>query len=113
MFRAKDTIKRRPGIGHGLRECQGYPNGSKLVNYAQYYGRLNKAGDIGSLKTIVLSTAGKVYQLNDNGKHVELKWQNDKTNKNVAFGTINLIGEGKNYQCSILEAFKTELSLYL
>ena len=103
IFNERGTIHRIPSIGH---EYHG-------VRYAQYYGRLNKAGDIGRLWTIVLSSDGKVYQMNNKSKHVELKWQTDKENKKLAYGTINLIGEGENYQCSILSVFKTELSLYL
>ena len=92
-----------PGVGYQ----------PKRVNYAQYYGCLNNDEDIGTLKTIILSSEGKVYHVNDDNKYVELKWQNDKAKKNPAYGTINLIGEGGKYQCSILQAFKTELSLYL
>ena len=77
-----------------------------------YYGRLNKAGDIGTPRTIVLSNEGKVYQVHENGRHVELKWQNDKARNHPSFGSINLIGEGRNYQCSILPAFISELALY-
>ena len=61
----------------------------------------NKGVDIGTLRTIVLSNEGKVYQLNDNGRHMELKWQIDKAIKHPSFGTINLIGEGGNDQCYI------------
>ena len=106
LFKKKETLKRRPGFGYFFGRL-------KPVHYAQYYGRLNKDGDIGTLKTIILSSEIKVYQLNDDGKHMELKWQNDKHKKNPAYGTITLIREGGNYQCSILSVFKTELSLYL
>ena len=103
IYAERGTFDRIPEIGHDF-------NG---VRYAQYFGRLDKAGTIGRLWTIVLSSEGKVYQMNKNEKHVELKWQNDKTNKKLAYGTINLIGEGENYQCSILKVFKSELSVYL
>ena len=46
-------------------------------------------------------------------KHAEIRWQNHVTKTKPSFGTINLTGEGGNYQCSILGAFKAELSLYL
>ena len=83
------------------------------MRYAQYYGRLNKAGDIGRLWTIVVSSEAKVYQMKDIDKHAEIRWQNYVMKTKPAFGTINLTGEGKNYQCSILQAFKTELNLLL
>ena len=103
IYDERGTLERNPGIGHDF-------NG---VRYAQYYGRLDKPGTIGRLWTIVLSSEGKVYQLHENEKHIEIKWQTDKTNKKVAYGNINLLGEGENYQCSILGPFKTELSLFL
>ena len=84
-----------------------------MVWYAQYYGRLNKDGDIGRLWTIVVSSEGKVYQMEDIDKHAEIKWQNDLMKTRPSFGTINLTGEGKNYQCSILSVFKSELNLLL
>ena len=96
-------MTRCPGLGHDY----------KGVRYAQYFGRLNKAGDIGALKTIILSSEKKVYQLNKKDKHVELLWQDDPSKLFPSYGTINLIGEGKNYQCSIVGPFKTELSVYL
>ena len=49
----KGAMTRFPGLGHiygGTR-------------YAQYYGRLNKQGDIDVLETFVLSSDLKVYQL--------------------------------------------------
>ena len=103
MYAERGTLDRIPGIGHDFNS----------VRYAQYFGRLDKAGTIGRLWTIVLSSEGKVYQLNENQKHIELKWQTDKDNKKLASGTINLLGEGENYQCSMLGPFKTELSLFL
>ena len=103
MYKKRENMTRFPGHGHNY-------NG---VYYAQYFGRLNKAGDFGKLKTIILSSDQKVYQLNENDKHVELKWQNDKSVLLPSFGTINLIGEGKNYQCSLKDVFKTELGLFL
>ena len=103
LYKKRENMTRFPGHGHNY-------NG---VYYAQYFGRLNKAGDFGKLKTIILSTDQKVYQLNEKDKHVELKWQNDKAVLLPSFGTINLIGEGKNYQCSIKDVFKTELGLFL
>ena len=102
IYAERGTFDRIEGIGHDF-------NG---VRYAQYYGRLDKTGTIGRLWTIVLSSEGKVYQLNKHEKHVELKWQNDRANKKLAYGTINLIGEGENYQCSILKVFKSELSMF-
>ena len=103
LYKKRENMTRFPGHGHNY-------NG---VYYAQYFGRLNKAGDFGKLKTIILSTDQKVYQLNEKDKHVELKWQNDKSVLLPSFGTINLIGEGKNYQCSLKDVFKTELGLFL
>ena len=98
----RGTFERIAGIGHDF----------KGVRYAQYFGRLDKDGTFGRLWTIVLSSEGKVYQMNKNEKHFELKWQNDKEKKKPSFGTINLIGEGENYQCSIINVFKTELSMF-
>ena len=103
LYDERGTLERNAGIGHEL-------NG---VRYAQYYGRLDKAGTIGRLWTIVLSSEGKVYQLNPKEKHIEIKWQNDRANKKLTYGNINLLGEGENYQCSILGPFKTDLSLFL
>ena len=102
IYNERGTLDRNPGIGHEI-------NG---VRYAQYFGRLNRAGTIGRLWTIILSSEGKVYQLNNNEKHIEIKWQNDRANKKLAYGTINLLGEGENYQCSILPVFKSELGLF-
>ena len=65
------------------------------------------------MKTIILSSEKKVYQLNEMDKHIELLWQNDKKVLLPAYGSINLLGEGKNYQCSINVVFKTELSVYI
>ena len=76
------------------------------VRFAEYYGRLKKAGDMGPLHTIILSSEGKVYQLLDHVTFFELMWQTDKDVSNPPYGTIRLIGEGSNYQCSILNAFK-------
>ena len=101
IYAERGTFERFEGSGRDF----------KGVRYAQYYGRLNKAGTIGRLWTIVLSSEGKVYQMNKDGQHFELKWQNEKAKKSPAFGTIRLIGEGENYQCSILSVFKSELSL--
>ena len=68
IWQRKDLYKRNPENGHMfqgmVRRMGKYAN----VRFAEYYGRLNKAGDIGNLQTIILSTEGKVYQLNDNGK---------------------------------------------
>ena len=102
IYAERGTLDRNVGVGHEI-------NGAR---YAQYYGRLDKAGTIGRLWTIVLSSEGKVYQLNNNEKHIEIKWQNDRANKKLAYGTINLLGEGENYQCSILPVFKSELGLF-
>ena len=103
LYKKKGKMTRMPGLGHDY----------KGVRYAQYYGRLNKAGDIGTLKTIILSSEKKVYQLNEKDKHIELLWQNDKNVLLPAYGSINLLGEGKNYQCSLNNVFKTELSVYI
>ena len=98
-------------------QCIFYSGGLVLryahVCFAEYYGRLNKAGDMGPLHTIILSSEGKVYQLIDDATFFELIWQTDKNVSNTPYGTIRLIGEGLNYQCSILNAFMTELGLYL
>ena len=101
IYAERGTFDRKEGVGHDF-------NG---IRYAQYYGRLDKEGAIGRLWTIVLSSEGKVYQMKRHEKHIEIKWQNDKTKTNPAFGTINLLGEGENYMCSILPAFKSELNL--
>ena len=103
LYKSRAKMTRFPGTGHDY-------NG---VRYAQYYGCLNKAGDIGCLQTIILSNEKKVYQLTENDKHVELKWQNDKKVLQPAYGIIKLIGEGVGYECSIASAFKTELSIYI
>ena len=60
------------------------------VQYAQYFGHLNKAGNIGRLQTIILSSESKVYQLDAKGNHAEIMWQNDKNNKKLAHGSIKL-----------------------
>ena len=103
IYKKQGKMTRCPGLGHDY----------KGVRYAQYYGRLNQEGDIGTLKTIILSSEKKVYQLNEKDKHVELLWQNDPAKLQPSYGTINLIGEGGGYQCSIVGPFKTELSVYL
>ena len=103
IYKKQGKMTRCPGLGHDF----------KGVRYAQYYGRLNQEGDIGTLKTIILSSEKKVYQLNEKDKHVELLWQNDPAKLQPSYGTINLIGEGGGYQCSIVGPFKTELSVYL
>ena len=102
IYNERGTFERRLGVGNEI-------NGAR---YAQYYGRLDKEGTFGRLWTIVLSSEGKVYQLNKNEKHIEIKWQNDRANKKLADGTINLLGEGENYMCSILPVFKSELGLF-
>ena len=94
-----------PEVGHTF--------GHSDVRYAKYYGRLNKAGDICQLHTIILSCEGKVYQIDEKDKYFELKWQNNPAIHHPSYGTIRLIGEDKNYQCSILPVFKTELNVYL
>ena len=103
IYNERGTLDCNPGIGHKI-------NG---VCYAQYFGCLDRAGTIGRLWTIILSSDEKVYQINENDKRIELKWQNDVNRARPSYGTINLIGEGDNYMCSILGPFKTELSLYL
>ena len=50
------------------------------VRYTQDNGKLDKYGNIGFLKTIVLPSDWKVYQIDDVEDHVELCWQNDKKN---------------------------------
>ena len=105
-IRLNKALKTRiPEVGHTFTHTN--------VRYAKYYGRLNKAWDIGQLNTIILSSEGKVYQIEEKDKYFELMWQNDKARKKPSYGTIRLLGEGKNYECNILNAFKTELSLYL
>ena len=103
LYDKMDSLKRNAGVGH---EYDG-------VRYAQYYGRLNKAGDIGRLKTYFLSSEQKVYQLDGRGNHAEVKWQNDRNNKNRAYGNIQLTGEGGGYDCSIAGPFKTELTIFI
>ena len=68
LYKKRVKLTRFPGVGHDF-------NG---VRYAQYYGRMDNAGAIGHLQTIILSSEKKVYQLNEKDKHVKLKWQNDK-----------------------------------
>ena len=104
MYRNMLTFKRRVGLGHKC--CHG-------VRYAQFFGRLNQAGDIGTLRTVVLSSEKKVYKLEENGEHVELRWQNDKNVKSPACGTIELASIDGRYQCSIKNAFITELCVYI
>ena len=58
IYDERGTFDHIPGIGHDF-------NG---IRYAQYFGRLDKAGTIGRLWTIVLSSDRKVYQLNENEK---------------------------------------------
>ena len=101
IYAERGTFEHNHGIGHDF----------KGVRYAQYFGRLDKDGTFGRLWTIVLSSEGKVYQLNNKEKHVEILWQNDETKTKPAFGTIRLIGEGENYMCSILPVFKSELKV--
>ena len=79
IYAVKNNMTHFPGV----RDSYG------RIKYAQHYGRLNKHGEIGTLKTIILSNEGKVFQLNDNGRHMELKWQNDKAITKPSFGTIN------------------------
>ena len=104
--RLNEALKERnPEVGHTFTHTN--------VRYAKYYGRLNKAWDIGQLNTIILSSEGKVYQIEEKDKYFELMWQTNKAMKKPSYGSIRLLGEGKNYMCNILNAFKTELSLYL
>ena len=113
IWQSKALYKRNPENGHMFQGLRRRIDKYADVRFAEYYGRLNKAGVMGPLHNIILSSQGKVYQLEPTGRHVEIKWQNDKEVSNPPYETIRLIGEGGNYQCSILNAFKNELSLYL
>ena len=82
------------------------------VRYAHYYGKLDKFGNVGFLKTIILSSELKVYQCEEHEDHVELRWQNNRTLKGKRpYGNICLIGEGKGYECSIKPVFTSELGI--
>ena len=61
----------------------------------------------------MLSSEKKVYMLNEDGDHVELRWQNDKSVKSPAYGIIELTSDDGRYQCSIKHAFITELCVYI
>jgi cell division protein FtsB len=106
MYKDRMGYKRKAGIGQKSRHG---------VRYAHYYGRLNKAGDIGVRRTVVLSSEKKVYMLEENGDHVELRWQNDKSVKSPSYGGILLTGDGENgsYECSLKYPFITELCVYI
>ena len=104
MYKDRLRYNRKAGIGQKSRHG---------VRYAHFFGRLNKAGDTGIHRTVVLSSEKKVYMLMENGDHVELRWQNDRSVKTPTYGSILLTGEGGCYECSIKYPFITELCVYI
>ena len=96
-------------------DIRNYQRNPGSVTYAHYYGKLNKEGEIGLLKTIILSNDWKVYQLHGSGAHVELKWQNEPQSrkKGRPYGQIYLVGEGKGYETNLKPVFISELGIYI
>ena len=103
IFDNKDAFIRLPGQGH---DYEG-------VRYAQFYGHLRRGSEPVLLKTFVLSSDKKVYQMISPGEYYELQWQNDKDVFNPSYGTIKFPIEGDSTQISLKTPFLRELGVEL
>ena len=101
IFDNKDAFIRLPGQGH---DYEG-------VRYAQFYGHLRRGSEPVLLKTFVLSSDKKVYQMISPGEYYELQWQNDKDVFNPSYGTIKFPIEGDFAQISLKTPFLRELGV--
>ena len=86
------------------------------VRYAFYYGRISTGGVFGILKTVVLSSELKVYNVKDIKNPVQMNWNQDKHKKGKrGYGHIylgKLAGE-KGFEVYLQDAFKSELGIFM
>ena len=86
------------------------------VKYASYFGKVSKGGNIGMSTNIVLSSNKKVYNISNMDAIVEMRWNQDITNKGKrGYGTIYLgsLTGTKGFETKLQDVFVNELGIHI